>query len=170
MDGLCGGIPVIVIYTFRIIDKKGPLHNPADRDHWIQYMVAIPLIFGRLTAADYEDDVAADPRIDRLRDKMVCLEDPAFTQDYLDPGKRSIANGITIEFIDGSKLNEVMVEYPVGHRRRRAEGIPLLLEKFRINLARCFPEKQQKTILDVSLDIDRLFDMPVNEYVDLYVI
>ena len=156
--------------AIRIIDKKGPLHNPADRDHCIQYMVAIPLIFGRLTAADYEDDVAADPRIDRLRDKMVCLEDPAFTQDYLDPGKRSIANGITIEFIDGSKLNEVMVEYPVGHRRRRAEGIPLLLEKFRINLARCFPEKQQKTILDVSLDIDRLFDMPVNEYVDLYVI
>jgi 2-methylcitrate dehydratase len=156
--------------AIRIIDKKGPLHNPADRDHCIQYMVAIPLIFGRLTAADYEDDVAADPRIDRLRDKMVCLEDPAFTQDYLDPGKRSIANGITIEFIDGSNLDEVMVEYPVGHRRRRAEGIPLLLEKFRINLARCFPEKQQKTILDVSLDIDRLFDMPVNEYVDLYVI
>ena len=133
-------------------------------------MVAIPLIFGRLTAADYEDDVAADPRIDRLRDKMICLEDPAFTQDYLDPGKRSIANGITIEFIDGSKLNEVMVEYPVGHRRRRAEGIPPLLEKFRINLARCFPEKQQKTILDVSLNVDRLLDMPVNEYVDLYVI
>ncbi len=156
--------------AIRIIDKKGPLHNPADRDHCIQYMVAIPLIFGRLTAADYEDDVAADPRIDTLRDKMICLEDPAFTRDYLDPGKRSIANGITIEFMDGSKLDEVMVEYPVGHRRRRAEGIPLLLEKFRINLARCFPEKQQKTILDVSLDIDRLFDMPVNEYVDLYVI
>jgi len=156
--------------AIRIIDKKGPLHNPADRDHCIQYMVAIPLIFGRLTAADYEDDVAADPRIDTLRNKMVCIEDPAFTRDYLDPGKRSIANGITIEFIDGSKLDEVMVEYPVGHRRRRAEGIPLLLEKFRINLARCFPEKQQKNILDVSLDIDRLFDMPVNEYVDLYVI
>jgi 2-methylcitrate dehydratase len=156
--------------AIRIIDKKGPLHNPADRDHCIQYMVAVPLIFGRLTAADYEDGVAADPRIDTLRDKMICIEDPAFTRDYLDPGKRSIANGITIEFMDGSKLAEVMVEYPVGHRRRRAEGIPLLIEKFRTNLARCFPEKQQKTILDVSLDAERLRDYPVNEYMDLYVI
>ncbi|MCK9516225.1 MAG: bifunctional 2-methylcitrate dehydratase/aconitate hydratase [Ottowia sp.] len=154
----------------RIIDKKGPLHNPADRDHAIQYMVAVPIIFGRLTASDYEDDVASDPRIDALRDKIVCVEDPQFTRDYHDPEKRSIANALTVEFNDGSTLDEIVCEYPVGHKRRRAEGIPLLEDKFRINLARQFPERQQKRILDVSLDQAALEAMPVNEYVDLYVI
>jgi 2-methylcitrate dehydratase len=156
--------------AIRIIDKKGPLNNPADRDHCIQYMIAVPLIFGRLTAADYEDDIARDPRIDVLRAKMQCVEDPRFTKDYHDPDKRSIANALTIEFSDGSKFDEVVVEYPIGHKRRRAEGIPLLVEKFRTNLARRFPAKQQQAILDVSLDQARLEAMPVNEYVDLYVI
>src|SRR5690625_4119839 len=120
----------------RIIDKKGPLTNPADRDHCIQYMVAVALIFGRLTAADYEDDVASDPRIDALREKIECVEDPAFTQDYHDPDKRSIASAVSIAFNDGSRLDEVVCEYPLGHRRRRGEGIPLLEDKFRENLAR----------------------------------
>jgi 2-methylcitrate dehydratase len=155
--------------AIRIIDKKGPLNNPADRDHCIQYMIAVPLIFGRLTAADYEDEVARDPRIDALRAKMACVEDPQFTKDYHDPDKRSIANALTIEFADGSTFDEVVVEYPLGHKRRRAEGIPLLVEKFRTNLARRFPAKQQQAILDVSLDQAKLEAMPVNEYVDLYV-
>ena len=133
-------------------------------------MVAVPLIFGRLTAADYEDDVAADKRIDALRDKIVCVEDPAFTKDYHDPKKRSIANALTVEFKDGKKMKEVVVEYPIGHARRRKEGIPLLVEKFKTNLARQFPPKQQEAILDVSLDQKELEAMPVNEYVDLYVI
>ncbi|MGB3836305.1 bifunctional 2-methylcitrate dehydratase/aconitate hydratase [Castellaniella sp.] len=154
----------------RIIDKKGPLHNPADRDHCIQYMVAVPILFGRLTAADYEDGIAADPRIDALRDKMECVEDPAFTKDYHDPEKRSIANALTVEFNDGSKLNEIVCEYPIGHKRRRTDGIPLLEAKFRKNLARQFPERQQQRILDVSLDQATLEAMPVHEYVDLYVI
>ncbi|MCA8214985.1 bifunctional 2-methylcitrate dehydratase/aconitate hydratase [Burkholderia cepacia] len=156
--------------AIRIIDKQGPLANPADRDHCIQYMVAVPLLFGRLTAADYEDAAATDPRIDALRAKTVCVEDPQFTMDYHAPDKRSIANALTIEFTDGSKLAEVAVEYPLGHRRRRAEGIPLLVEKFRTNLARRFPAKQQQAILDVSLDQAKLEAMPVDEYVDLYVI
>jgi 2-methylcitrate dehydratase len=155
--------------AIRIIDKKGPLANPADRDHCIQYMVAVPMIFGHLTAADYEDAVAADPRIDALREKMVCVEDPQFTRDYLDPNKRSIANAITVEFDDGTRTPEVVVEYPIGHRRRREEGIPLLLEKFRINLARRFAAKQQQAILDVALDRERLAAMPVHAFVDLMV-
>ena len=153
----------------RIIDKKGPLGNPADRDHCIQYMVAVPLIFGRLTARDYEDDIASDPAIDALREKIVCLEDPAFTVDYHDPSKRSIANALTVEFKDGSKFDEVVVEYPIGHARRRTDGIPLLIEKFKINLARIFNADQQKKILDVSMDYKKLSQMAVNEYVDLYV-
>jgi 2-methylcitrate dehydratase len=156
--------------AIRIIDKQGPLNNPADRDHCIQYMIAVPLIYGRLTAADYEDSVAQDPRIDALRDKMSCVEDPQFTMDYHDPEKRSIANALTVEFNDGSTFDEVVVEYPIGHKRRRADGIPLLVEKFKTNLARKFPVKQQQAILDVSLDQARLEAMPVNEYVDLYVI
>ncbi|MGB3274633.1 MAG: bifunctional 2-methylcitrate dehydratase/aconitate hydratase [Castellaniella sp.] len=154
----------------RIIDKKGPLNNPADRDHCIQYMVAVPILFGRLTAGDYEDAVAADPRIDALRDKMVCVEDPAFTTDYHDPDKRSIANALTVEFTDGSRLDEIVCEYPIGHKRRRKDGIPLLEAKFRTNLARQFPPRQQQRILDVSLDQAALEAMPVHEYVDLYVI
>jgi 2-methylcitrate dehydratase len=154
----------------RIIDKKGPLDNPADRDHCIQYMVAMPLIHGRLTASDYEDKVAADPRIDILRDKIVCVEDAAFTRDYHDAAKRSIANALTVELKDGTLLDEVVVEYPIGHARRRQGGIPLLVAKFKTNLARQFPAKQQNTILAVSLDQGALEAMPVNEYVDLYVI
>src|SRR5689334_6070832 len=146
--------------AIRIIDKKGPLANPADRDHCIQYMVAVPLLFGRLTAADYEDNIARDPRIDALRAKMVCVEDRKFTKDYHDPSKRSIANALTVEFKDGSKLKEVVVEYPIGHKRRRKDGIPLLEAKFRTNLARRFPSKQQKAILDVSLDQAALEKMP----------
>src|SRR5690606_38741610 len=148
----------------RIIDKKGPLNNPADRDHCVQYMVAVPILFGRLTAADYEDDVASDPRIDLLRGKIVCMEDPGFTADYHDPDKRSIANALTVHFTDGTQLDEIVVEYPIGHKRRRAEGIPLLEDKFRVNLRRRFPEKQQIAILDVSLDQTRLDAMPVHEY------
>jgi len=153
----------------RIIDKKGPLDNPADRDHCIQYMVAVPLIFGRLTAADYEDAVAKDPRIDALRDRIVCVEDPRFTKDYHDPDKRSIANALTVELKDGKKLKEVVVEYPIGHKRRRNDGIPLLVDKFKVNLARVFPAKQIAAILDVSLDQKKLEAMPVHEYVDLMV-
>lgn len=152
----------------RIIDKKGPLANPADRDHCIQYMVAVPMIFGRLTAGDYEDNVASDPRIDALREKIVCVEDPRFTADYHDPEKRSIANALTVTFKDGTGFSEVVVEYPIGHRRRRADGIPLLEAKFRTNLARRFAHKQQQAILDVSLDAKKLETMPVHEYVDLY--
>ena len=156
--------------AIRIIDKKGPLANPADRDHCIQYMVAVPLIYGRLTAADYEDDVASDPRIDRLRDKMTCVEDKQFSKDYLDPEKRSIPNALTVEFNDGSSLPELVVEYPLGHKRRRKEGIPHLVEKFERNLARRFPPQQQKAIRDLCMDQRRLEETPVNEFVDLMVI
>ena len=155
----------------RIIDKNGPLANPADRDHCVQYMVAIPLLFGRLTAADYEDSFALDPenaaRIDALRAKIECVEEPGFTRDYHDPDKRSIANALRAVLDDGTALEET-VEYPIGHRRRRDEGIPLLLEKFKTNLRRRFSEAQQRRILDASLDRSRLDAMPVNEYVDLY--
>ena len=152
----------------RIIDKQGPLHNPADRDHCVQYMVAIALLFGRLTSEDYEDDVAADPRIDTLRDKMRCVEDPAFTHDYLDPDKRSIANALTVEFSDGTSLDEVVVEYPIGHKRRRDEGIPLLEAKFQRNLARMLKPQACEEIWSVSRDHARLTAMPVHAYVDLY--
>jgi len=152
----------------RIIDKRGPLANPADRDHCIQYMVAIPLIFGRLTAADYEEEIAADPRIDALRNKIVCVEDPAFTADYHDPAKRSIANSLRVSFNDGSVLEET-VEYPIGHKRRRADGIPLLEAKFQRNLARRFPPSQQAAILEASSDLAALEAMPVNAFVDLFI-
>jgi 2-methylcitrate dehydratase len=156
--------------AIRIIDKQGPLNNPADRDHCIQYMTAVPLIFGRLTAADYEDDVARDPRIDALRAKIICDEDKRFTRDYHDPAKRSIANGLTVEFKDGTRLKEVVCEYPIGHRRRRKEGMPLLVEKFRRNLARRFPQKQQDSILAICMNAARLAATPVNEFVDAMVI
>ena len=115
------------------------------------------------------DDVAADPRIDALRARMHCVEEPEFTRDYLDPAKRSIANGLTIELLDGTTLDEVIVEYPVGHRRRRSEGAPLLEAKFRRNLARRFDPSQQQRILEASADVHRLGAMAVNDYVDLYV-
>jgi 2-methylcitrate dehydratase len=130
--------------------------------------VAAALIFGRLTAGDYEDAVAADPRIDALRAKMVCAEDPAFTRDYHDPARRSIANGLTLSFKDGRVLDEVVVEYPLGHRTRRREGLPALEAKFRTNLARRFARKRQDAILAASLDHATLAAMPVHEYMDLY--
>ena len=168
------GIKRITIRTheacIRIIDKKGPLANPADRDHCIQYMVAVPILFGRLTAGDYEDSVAADPRIDELRKKITCVEDKGFTRDYHDPGKRSIANALKVELKDGGKLGEFVCEYPIGHKRRRGEGMPVLVEKFKLNLARRFPAKQQKAILDLCMDAGRLEKTPVHEFVDLFVI
>jgi 2-methylcitrate dehydratase len=174
VEGKLDQIQKIVIRThesaIRIIDKKGPLNNPADRDHCIQYMVAVPLIHGRLTAADYEDDIARDPRLDALRDKMECVEDKQFSKDYLDPEKRSIANGIQVFFKDGSKTEEVVVEYPIGHRRRRAEGIPVLEAKFKTNLVRRFPAKQATAILALCKDQQRLEDTPVHEFVDMFVI
>ena len=153
----------------RIIDKKGPLNNPADRDHCIQYMVAVPLIFGRLTARDYEDVIADDPRVDALRAKMHLREDESFTADYFDPAKRSIANAMTIEFNDGTTLGEEVVEYPVGHARRRAEGIPLLVEKFKINLNRIFDANQQKKILDLCLDRKALEATEVKDFMAMLV-
>jgi 2-methylcitrate dehydratase len=171
--GIAGDIRHITIRTheacLRIIDKKGPLANPADRDHCVQYMIAIPLLFGRLTAGDYEDSIAADPRIDALRAKVECVEDPRFTADYHDPEKRSIANSLRVELNDGPIIEET-VEYPIGHRRRRDAGMPLLVEKFKTNLRRRFPDQQQQRILAVSLDSQRLDEIPVNEYVDLFVI
>jgi 2-methylcitrate dehydratase len=151
----------------RIIDKKGPLNNPADRDHCIQYMTAVPFIFGRLTARDYEDDIASDPRIDALREKIVCVEDTGYTADYHDPEKRSIANAVTVEFNDGTVFDEVAVEYPVGHARRRVEGIPLLIEKYKINLARIYDKDKQSKIIELCLDYDKLAATPVNEFMDL---
>jgi 2-methylcitrate dehydratase len=151
----------------RIIDKKGPLNNPADRDHCIQYMVAVPFIFGRLTARDYEDDIASDPRIDDLRKKIVCVEDTGYSADYHDPAKRSIANAITVEFNDGTVFDEVAVEYPVGHARRRKEGIPLLIEKYKTNLARIYDTDKQQKIAALCLDYEKLAATPVNEFMDL---
>ncbi len=170
--GKIAEIDKIVITThesaIRIIDKTGPLANPADRDHCIQYMSAIGLLKGNLTAADYEDDVAADPRIDALRAKMHCVENTDYTRDYLDPDKRSIANAIQVFFKDGTKSDNIEVPYPIGHRRRRAEGIPELVNKFRTNLARRFPAKQQARILAACLHQKTLEAMPVNEFVNMF--
>jgi 2-methylcitrate dehydratase len=156
--------------ALRIIDKTGALHNPADRDHCIQYMTAVGLIFGELTADHYEDAVARDPRIDVLRDKMVCLEDPQYSKDYLDPEKRSIANAVQIFFKDGSATEKVAVEYPIGHRRRRAEGMPLLIKKFAANLAARLSPSQRQAIMDVCLDAGRLRSMPVDKFIDMWVV
>ena len=153
----------------RIIDKKGPLNNPADRDHCIQYMVAVPLIFGRLTAKDYEDEIAADPRIDALREKMQCIEDPQFTSDYHDPEKRSIANAMTLEFNDGSKSDEIVVEYPVGHKRRREEGLPLLVDKYKRNLRRVFSDDQVAKIEAATLNYESLLGVAADDFVSLFV-
>ena len=133
-------------------------------------MAATGLIKGTLTAADYEDEAAADARIDRLRSKMTCVENKQWSRDYLDPAKRSIANALQVFFNDGSKTDKITVEYPVGHRRRRKEGVPLLEAKFRTNLARRFPPKQQQAILALCLDAQQLAAMPVNEFVDLFAV
>lgn len=152
----------------RIINKTGPLSNPADRDHCIQYMVAVPLIFGRLSAADYEDSVAQDPRIDALRDKMSVEVDGRYTREYLEADKRSIANAVQIFYKDGTKSKKVEVEYPIGHRRRRDEGIPLLIEKFKRNLARKISPKNIAKISEICADGARLESMAFNEFSDLF--
>jgi 2-methylcitrate dehydratase len=154
----------------RIIDKTGSLHNPADRDHCIQYMVAIPLIFGRLSAEDYEDRVARDPRIDRLREKMEVLENKDFTADYLDPAKRSIGNSVQVFFTDGTQTGRIAVEYPIGHRRRRKEGIPLLLEKFNHNVRGRIPPRNADSIVALCSDQARLESTPVDRFMNLFVV
>jgi 2-methylcitrate dehydratase PrpD len=153
--------------ALRIIDKSGPLHNPADRDHCLQYMAAIGLIFGDLTAADYEDQVAADPRIDAIRAKMVLTEDRAYSRDYLDPEKRSIANALQVFFADGSATGKIAVEYPVGHRRRRAEGMPLLADKARAAFTTHYGATPAAEILDLFADRARLERLPVHRLLDL---
>jgi 2-methylcitrate dehydratase PrpD len=163
----------VEIYThesaLRIIDKTGPLHNPADRDHCLQYMTAIGLIFGALTADHYEEATAADPRVDVLRAKMVVREDPRYTREYLEPDKRAIANAVRIFFRDGSATETVEVEYPVGHRRRRAEGIPLLVKKFQANAETCFPPERVEKILALFGDVKRLEQMAADEFVGHFV-
>jgi 2-methylcitrate dehydratase len=154
----------------RIIDKAGPLHNPADRDHCLQYMVAVGLLKGTLTAEDYEDAPAADPRIDWLRNRMVVTENPRFTADYLDPAKRSIGNAVQVVFRGGQATEMVTVEYPIGHRRRRAEGIPLLLAKFESNLRSRLPARAADRVLEACRDQQRLEQMPVDEFVSLFVV
>jgi 2-methylcitrate dehydratase len=148
----------------RIIDKTGPLANPADRDHCIQYMVAVPLIFGRLTAADYEDAVASDPRIDALRSKMQVRENPAFTQEYYASDKRFIGNAVQVFFRDGSSTPRIQVDFPIGHFRRRREGMPVLVKKFEASVAAHFPPKQTALILSTFQDVAKLDAMPVNEW------
>ncbi|MEX0872922.1 MAG: bifunctional 2-methylcitrate dehydratase/aconitate hydratase [Aquisalimonadaceae bacterium] len=152
----------------RIIDKTGPLDNPADRDHCIQYMVAIPLIFGRLTAEDYEDSIAVDPRIDALRKKMQVTENKQFTKDYFDPAKRSIGNAIQVYFKDGSHTDRVAVEYPIGHRRRRKEGIPVLVKKFERAIATRLAPRRVDAIQAACEKQKPLEKMPVNEFMDLW--
>ncbi len=154
----------------RIIDKTGPLNNPADRDHCLQYMIAVPLIFGRLTADDYEDAVAQDPRVDALREKMVVTENPHFSSDYMDPDKRSIGNAIRIKFKDGTHTERVAVEYPIGHRSRRAEGIPLLVEKFQANIATRLSPKQCAALTKLCAEQDRLEATPVADFMNLLVV
>ncbi|MBT2118286.1 bifunctional 2-methylcitrate dehydratase/aconitate hydratase [Dyella sp. LX-66] len=152
----------------RIIDKTGPLANYADRDHCIQYMVAVPLIFGRLTAEDYSDEVAADPRIDALRARMAVSENPRFTRDYYDPDKRFIGNSVQVFFKDGSSTEKVTVDYPIGHRRRRAEGIPVLLGKFEAAMRGHLPGHKVGAILHAIADPSRLDAMPVQEFLELF--
>ena len=153
----------------RIIDKTGPLDNPADRDHCIQYMTAIPLIFGRLAASDYEDEVARDPRVDALRAKMTVRENERFTRDYYDPAKRYIGNAMQVIFKDGSSTDRVEVEYPIGHRKRRAEGIPALVRKFEHSLKPRLSERQFKTLKSVCADQQRLEALPVDAFMALLV-
>ena len=154
--------------ALRIIDKTGPLHNPADRDHCLQYMTAIGLIFGTLTADHYEDAIAADPRIDALRAKMVVKEDPRYTREYLEADKRAIANAVQIFFRDGRATDKVEVEYPVGHRRRRAEGIPLLVEKFQANATTCFAPKRVGELLGLFQAAEELEQLPADDFVNRF--
>jgi 2-methylcitrate dehydratase len=152
----------------RIIDKTGPLANYADRDHCIQYMVAVPLIFGRLTAADYADTVAADPRIDALRSKMTVVENPAFTRDYFDPDKRYIGNAVQVFFKDGSATTKVSIDYPIGHRKRRPEGIPVLMAKCEAALRGLLPAAQVDRIMELAGRPEALDKMPIQQFMNLY--
>jgi len=175
VSGRLDEVERIVITThesaIRIISKEGDLANPADRDHCLQYMVAVPLIFGELTAEHYEDDFhAAHPEIDALRARMEVVEEPGYTRDYLDPEKRSIANAIQVFFSDGSATEQVAVEYPIGHRRRRQEGVLVLEEKYRRHLATRFPPGRCERILELCRDPARLEETPVNRFMDLFVI
>jgi len=156
--------------AIRIISKTGPLHNPADRDHCIQYVVAVPLIFGRLTADDYEDKIARDLRIDALRAKMVVVEDPRYTREYLEADKRSIANAVQVFFKDSTSTAKIEVEYPIGHRRRRSDGIPLLIKKFQDNLATRLSVPQAKAILDLCMDRQRLEATPVDKFMEMWIV
>jgi 2-methylcitrate dehydratase len=163
------GIERVAIETqepgVRIIDKTGPLANPADRDHCIQYMVAIPLLFGRLSAADYEDGIAGDPRVDALRARMQVKENSTFTQEYYDPNKRYIGNAVQVFFKDGTASQRVQVDYPIGHRKRREEGMPVLVKKFEASVAAHFNPKQTESIKAMFVDRDALAAMPVSEFV-----
>ena len=174
IKGRLDDIDQIVINThesaIRIIDKTGPLHNPADRDHCLQYMVAIGLLFGALTADHYEDAIAHDPRVDALRDKMVVKETKSYSREYLEPDKRSIANAVQVFFKGGSSTPKIEVKYPVGHRRRRSEGIPLLLDKFKSSLASRLPAHRVENILNVCNDSARFEAMPVHEFIEHFVI
>ncbi len=149
--------------------RPGPLANPADRDHCLQYMVAVPLVFGRLTAEDYEDEVARDPRIDALRARMVVAENPGFSRDYLDADKRAIGNAVQVFFKDGSQTQRIAIDYPVGHRRRREEGIPLLVDKFERSLATRLAPEQCARITDACVDQARFEALPVAEFIALWV-
>jgi len=166
-------IETIVIETqeagVRIIDKTGPLDNPADRDHCIQYMVAVPLIFGRLTAADYEDDVASDPRIDELRDKIEVKENEQYTRDYFDPELRYIGNSVQVFFKDGSSTEKVAVDFPIGHRERRAEGIPVLKKKFVDSVSPKLADKQWAELDALCRDRDKLAATAVDDFMALLV-
>jgi 2-methylcitrate dehydratase len=168
-----GDIDRIAIETqepgVRIIDKTGPLANPADRDHCLQYMVAVPLLFGRLTAEDYEDEVARDPRIDALRAKMVVTENAAFSRDYLDPDKRAIGNAVQVYFRDGTRTERVAIDYPIGHRRRREEGIPQLVAKFERSIATLFGAERRAAITAACADQARLEALRVEEFMALWV-
>jgi 2-methylcitrate dehydratase len=155
--------------AIRIISKEGTLNNPADRDHCLQYMTAIGLLKGDLIAEDYEDDVASDPRVDHLREKMVIEEDARYSKEYLESDKRSISNAIQIFFNDGSSTEKVEVEYPIGHRRRREQGIPLLVEKFERNLKTQFSESRVELILSLCANQEALEQTPVTDFMNLMV-
>lgn len=156
--------------AIRIISKSGDLHNPADRDHCLQYITAIGLLHGNLTADDYEDRVAKDPRIEKLRKQMNVLEESRYSLEYHAPDKRSIANAVQVFFNDGQQTDKVEIEYPIGHRRRRQDGMPLLIEKFQNNLATRFPQRRCQEILNLCMDSEKLEHTPINEFMDLFII
>lgn len=155
--------------AIRIIDKKGPLNNPADRDHCLQYMVAIGLLKGKLSAEDYEEEASQDGRIDMLRDLMKVREHATYSLDYHNPEKRSIANAITVVFKDGTATPKIEVEYPLGHRRRRTEAMPLLLDKCRANLSSHYPQAKVENLMALFQNYSRISTMPVNKFVDLLI-